>query len=266
MPVVRAVTLIVTVTVPPEAIVTLPAKALLVTALKVLVVALALTLLLMPLTLNSAGIVSLMLPVSVDGPAFVTTSVKLVVPPTATVVEPTVLLGVMLTAGKTLSTAVAVDALVPTDVVKEPEAIVLVKVPTTELVTTLVKVQLAPGGMSVPAARVNVPKFTVAVAVPGLQLVCAAEEKFTSPGGYTSVKSAETVAETRACVFVIVIVSSAVPPALIVLTEKALAIVGLDGETVSVSAAEQIPAPVQEPVELVFVTLTGGEIEAVLVI
>ena len=108
MPVVRAVTLIVTVTVPPEAIVTEPAKALLVTALKLLVVALALTLLLMPVTANWLGIVSLMLPVRVDGPALVTTSVKLVVPPTATVVEPTVLLGVMLTTLVTVPGTVAV--------------------------------------------------------------------------------------------------------------------------------------------------------------
>ena len=108
MPVVRAVTLIVTVTVPPEAIVTEPAKALLVTALKLLVVALALMLLLMPVTANWLGIVSLMLPVRVDGPALVTTSVKLVVPPTATVVEPTVLLGVMLTTLVTVPGTVAV--------------------------------------------------------------------------------------------------------------------------------------------------------------
>ena len=254
----------VTVTCPPEASVTEPAKALLFTALKLLVVALALTLLLMPVTPNRAGMASLMLPVSVEGPAFVTTSVKLVVPPTATVVEPTVLLGLRLTRGKTLRTATAADALLPTEVVKEPEAIVLVKVPTTELVTTVVKVQLAPGGISVPAARVTVPKFTVALAVPGLQLVCAEDEKFTNPTGYTSVKSVEIVADTSACVFVIVIVSSAVPPALIELTENPFAIVGLDGETASLSNAEQAVLPGQDA--LLLLTLAGGVMEAVFVI
>lgn len=49
-----------------------------------------------------------------------------------------------------------------------------------------------------------------------------------------------------------------------VLTEKVFEIVGLDGETVSMSAAVQVPAE-QEGAEFVFVTLAGGEITAVLV-
>lgn len=61
-------------------------------------------------------------------------------------------------------------------------------------------------------------------------------------------------------------VSNAVPPALMVLTEKAFETVGREGETVSVSNAEQIPATVQDPVALVLLTLAGGVIEAVLVI
>jgi hypothetical protein len=52
--------------------------------------------------------VSLRLLVSVEGPALVTTSVKLVVPPTASVDEPTVLLGVMLTTLVTVPGTVAV--------------------------------------------------------------------------------------------------------------------------------------------------------------
>ena len=50
----------------------------------------------------------MMLLVSVDGPAFVTTRVKLVVPPAATVAEPTVLLGLMLTTLVTVPGTVAV--------------------------------------------------------------------------------------------------------------------------------------------------------------
>ena len=62
----------------------------------------------------------------------------------------------------------------------------------------------------------------------------------------------------------IVIVNKVVPPALIELREKLLETVGLEGETVSISAAVQVPAT-QDGDELVLVTLTGGEITAVLV-
>jgi protein required for attachment to host cells len=62
----------------------------------------------------------------------------------------------------------------------------------------------------------------------------------------------------------IVIVSSAVPPALIELREKLFETVGGDVETVSISAAVQVPA-VHDGDELVLVTLDGGEITAVLV-
>ncbi len=75
----------------------------------------------------------------------------------------------------------------------------------------------------------------------------------------------DTVADVSAWVFVIVIVNSAVPLVLIVATEKLLAIVGPEGETVSVSANEQTPATVQETDALVLETLTGGAIEAMLV-
>lgn len=59
-------------------------------------------------------------------------------------------------------------------------------------------------------------------------------------------------------------VSKAVPPALMVLSEKVFEIVGLDGETISMSAAVQVPA-LHDGAEFVFVTLAGGEITAVLV-
>ena len=126
---------------PPAAIVTEPANTLL-ARLKLAVLALALTLLEKLVAVNTAGMVSLMLLVSVDGPALVTTSVKLVVAPAATVLEPTALLGLMVTVGVTEMAALTVAELVPTDVVKEPAAMVFVSVPPTEAVTTTVTVQV----------------------------------------------------------------------------------------------------------------------------
>ena len=72
------------------------------------------------------------------------------------------------------------------------------------------------------------------------------------------------MADVNAWLLVMEIVSKAVPPALIVLGENVFEMVGLDGETVSMSAAVQVPAR-QEGAELVLVTLTGGEMTAVLV-
>ena len=60
------------------------------------------------------------------------------------------------------------------------------------------------------------------------------------------------------------IVSKAVPPALIELREKLLETVGREGETVSLSATVQVP-PVAVQDAFVLVTLTGGEMTAVLV-
>lgn len=165
---------------------------------------------------------------------------------------------------KTLRTAVAVLVLVPTEVVSEPEAIVLVIGPATELVTTAVTVQLEAGGIRVPNDRVKVPAPVAAAAVPPLQLVAAAGvEAFTRPEGYTSVNKADSVADASACVLVIVMVSKAVPPALMELTEKVFEIVGLESDTESKSAAEHTP-PTQDPETLVFVTLAGGVIDATL--
>jgi len=129
--------------------------------------------------------VSLMLLVSVDGPALVTTSVKLVVPPTATVEEPTVLLGLMLTVGTTSITAVTVAELVPTEVVKDPDAMVLVAVPLTELVTTDVMVQVEAGGMTVFTGKVSDPAAGVADTRPPLQptVVVTTGVVFTNPKG-----------------------------------------------------------------------------------
>ena len=72
------------------------------------------------------------------------------------------------------------------------------------------------------------------------------------------------MADTRAWVFEIVMVNRAVPPAFIELREKLFETVGREGETVSISAAVQVPAE-QDAEELVFVTPVGGEMTAVLV-
>lgn len=80
-------------------------------------------------------------------------------------------------------TADTVELLEPTDVVSEPDGIVLVSDPDTELVTTTLSEQEALGGINVPWARVTVPKPIVALAVPGLQLVEATELKLTKPAG-----------------------------------------------------------------------------------
>ena len=70
------------------------------------------------------------------------------------------------------------------------------------------------------------------------------------------------MADVNAFVLTIEIVSREVPPVLIVVGEKFLDIVGLDGETGSVSAAVQIP---DAHSGLLLVTLAGGEITAVFV-
>ena len=130
----------------------------------------------------------------------------------------------------TTRTAVAAEALVPTEVVKEPTAIVLVTVPPTELVTTTVTVQVEACGINVPAGRVKEPELGVAVATAPLQPLVRTEEgvALTKPAGYRSVNNDVSVAETSAWVLVMVIVNNAVPPELIDPTEKLLEIVGID--------------------------------------
>ena len=100
-----------TVTVPPEASVTLPANTLPL-RLKLAVLALPLTALVIPasVAVTCAGIASLRLPVNVLGPALLTTSVKLVVRPTATVLDPTTLLGLRFTTLLTVPGTCAVVA------------------------------------------------------------------------------------------------------------------------------------------------------------
>jgi hypothetical protein len=112
---------------------------------------------------------------SVPGPALLTTSVKLVVLPSARVLEPTSLVALMLTVGVTLITALTVAELVPAEVVKEPDGMVLVTVPPTELVTTTVTVQVDACGIRVPIASVKEPVLGVAVA-PTLQPAVVTDE------------------------------------------------------------------------------------------
>ena len=165
---------------------------------------------------------------------------------------------------ETLKNADMVVLFEPTDVAKEPDGIVLVKVPDAELVTTTLSRHEAFGGITVPCAKVTVPKPIAALAVPGLQLVVATEPKLISPGPYVSVKVVDKVALTNAWVLVIVIVSSAVPPSVILGTEKFFETSGLEDVTESLSAAEHTPL-LQETSLFVFVTLDGGEITAVFV-
>ena len=70
------------------------------------------------------------------------------------------------------------------------------------------------------------------------------------------------MADVNAWLLVIAMVSKAVPPALMVVVEKFLEIVGRDGETISASATVHVPA---EQKGFILVTLTGGEMTAVLV-
>ena len=175
----RAVTWIVTVTVPPGAIVTEPAKVLPVKPkLPVAVLALALTWLLTPASVlvSWLGKLSLRVPVSVPGPLLVTTMVKLVVPPSTSVLLATTLVTPRVTTGTTPITAETVDEFVPTEVVSEPGAIVLVTVPPTELVTTTEIVQVDAWGIKVAAGKVKEPKPGVAEAMPALQPVVATDD------------------------------------------------------------------------------------------
>ena len=119
---------------------------------------------------NWLGSVSTKLaPSSVDGPALLITKLKVVVAPTATVVVFDSLATPRLTAGNTPSTAVTVAELVPTDVVNEPDAIVFVKDPATELVTTAVSVHVEPCAIRVFAGRVNDPPPAIAKTDPLVQ-------------------------------------------------------------------------------------------------
>ena len=73
----------------------------------------------------------------------------------------------------------------PTDVVNEPEGMVFVSVPLTELVTTTVIVHEEAGGINVPAESETDPAPGAAVATPALQpvVVTRGTGALTSPVG-----------------------------------------------------------------------------------
>ena len=181
-----AVTCTVIVTAPPLGIVTEP-WIVVPLMLKLAVVAPPLTALLSKLALpNWPGRVSTKLaPVTVDGPALLITKLKVVVPPVATVLVLLSLATDRLTAGVTRIVAVAIRELLPTDVVSEPEGMVFVSVPSRELVTTTVIVQVEACGINVPEGSDRKPAPAAAEATPPLQPVVATAgvEALTRPVG-----------------------------------------------------------------------------------
>lgn len=74
----------------------------------------------------------------------------------------------------------------------------MVTEPEVELVTMTDTEHEEFGATTDAAASKTKSKPIVAVAVPGLQFVEATELKFTNPGGYTSINSADKVADTSA--------------------------------------------------------------------
>ena len=166
--------------------------------------------------------------------------------------------------GLATTTAVAVFAFEPTDVTKDPDERTFVSVPETELVTTDVITQLEPGDITVPVGSDKDPAPAAAVTEPDVQptLLATAGVVFTKPTGYVSVNCALRVADVRALVLDIVIDRRAVPPTLILVTEKLLDTVGVDWVTASMSETVHVP-PAQAA--LVLVTLTGGDTTAVFV-
>jgi hypothetical protein len=168
--------------------------------------------------------------------------------------------------GETVSVAVTKLGFEPTDVDKDPAGIVLITWGDSIEVTTTETEQLAPGGITVPDATVNEPAPAVAEGAGPEQvetrLVVLA---FTKPVGYISVNPALNVADTSLWVFVKVITSKDVPPALIELGANVLDTCGKLNVTASLSVAEQVP-PTHAVAVLVLVTLAGAVIEAEFVI
>ncbi len=166
----------------------------------------------------------------------------------------------------TVSVAVTKPGFEPTDVDKEPAGMVLITWGDTIDVTTTETEQLALGGITVPNGTVNTPAPAVAEGA-GPEQVETKEVgvAFTKPAGYTSVNPALNVADTSLCVFVNVITSKDVPPALIELGANALDTWGKLNVTVSLSVAEQVP-PTHAVAVLVLVTLAGAVMDAVFVI
>jgi hypothetical protein len=161
----------------------------------------------------------------------------------------------------TVSVAVTVAVLLPTDVVNEPGGMVFV--PLATLVTTVETEHDAPGGITVPRLTLRDVAPAVAVTVELTQVVAGSgAAALVILAGYRSTKVGVNVAEVNACVLVKVITKSVVPPALMVDGVNDLATAGWLGVMVSVSAAVHVPVPQPAPV---LVTPDGTEIDAVLV-
>jgi hypothetical protein len=168
--------------------------------------------------------------------------------------------------GATASVAVTKLGFEPTDVDKEPAGIVLITWGDATDVTTTETEQLPLGGITVPDATVNRPAPAAAEgAGPEQVVIRLVGLAFTKPVGYTSVKPALKVADTNLWVFVNVMTSKDVPPALMELGANVLDTCGKLTATVSLSVAEQVP-PTHAVAVLVLVTLAGAVIDAVFVI
>jgi hypothetical protein len=168
--------------------------------------------------------------------------------------------------GETASVAVTKLGFEPTDVDKEPAGIVLITCGDSIDVTTTETEQLAFGGITVPDATVNEPAPAAAEGAGPAQVeIRLVTLALTKPAGYISVKAALNVADTNLWVFVNVITSKDVPPALIDVGANVLDTCGKLNVTVSLSVAEQVP-PTHAVAVLVLVTLAGAVIEAVFVI
>jgi hypothetical protein len=168
--------------------------------------------------------------------------------------------------GETVSVAVTKLGFEPTEVDNDPAGIVLITCGDSIDVTTTETEQLALGGITVPDATVNEPAPAVAEGAGPEQVETKlVEVALTKPAGYMSVNPALNVADTNLWVFVNVMTSKEVPPALIELGANVLDTCGKLNVTVSLSVAEQVP-PTHAVAVFVFVTLAGAVIDAVFVI
>jgi hypothetical protein len=174
--VVAAVTCTVTVTAPPDGIVTDPCTVVPL-MLNVPVLAPPLTWLLTSVAVpQPAGSVSAKLPPkSVLGPALPITKLKVFTPPANAALELASLVTLRFTSGETLKEAVAAEAFEPTEVVNEPAPIVLTTEPVRVLVTTVDTMQEEFGGISVPAGTVKLPPPTETAGTPDAHVVVAVE-------------------------------------------------------------------------------------------
>jgi hypothetical protein len=164
----------------------------------------------------------------------------------------------------TVSVAVTAFELTPTLVDKDPAGIVLTTCGEVTDVTTTETLQLELGAIPVPTPTVSAPALAVTTGVRQV-LDVIAPGAVVKPVGYASVNKDVKVAVTNLWVLVKVITNKEVPPALIALGVKDFATWGRLAATASMSDTEQIPTT-QLVAVLVFVTLAGAEIDAVLVI